>query len=210
MKQFFQDQGRPFWHGPHASLRTDAYVLLAALLLDKPSEAAINLVQNMRWSIDLPERVQEALVDLHHAGSRFPIAAISKEFDRIFVGLGCGELVPYASWYREKMIQSAPLAAIRSDLARLGIVRQSDSFEPEDHAGALCEIMALLSLPENGIADQDQADFFNRHVDSWMPDFFRDLQRVGKKGFYQCVGDFGCRLLESEMDYLQVLQQENV
>ena len=88
---------------------------------------------------------------------------IAEEFQRLFVGLGSGELVPYASWYLEKMIQSAPLAAIRADLGRLGIVRQSTCFEPEDHAGVLCEIMALLSVPENDIAEEEQAAFFRSH-----------------------------------------------
>ena len=54
-------------------------------------------------------------------------------------------MVPYASWYRERMIQSSPLASLRGDLMRLGIVRQPDSYESEDHAGAICEAMALLT-----------------------------------------------------------------
>jgi TorA maturation chaperone TorD len=208
MKQSIEDG--PSWCGPHAGLRTDGYVLLAALLLDKPSEAAITLVQNMSWSADLPDGMREALAALQYAGSNSPLSAISEDFDRLFVGMGCGELIPYASWYREKMIQSAPLAAIRSDLARLGIVRQSDCFEPEDHAGALCEIMALLSLAENEIAAREQAAFFHQHIACWMPILFKDLQRAGKKGFYSCVGDFGCCFLKGESGYLQALLQEDV
>ena len=71
MKQFIEDRVDLSGMAPHAGLRTDGYVLLAALLLDKPSEAAITLVQNMSWSDDLPESMQEALADLNHAGSRF-------------------------------------------------------------------------------------------------------------------------------------------
>lgn len=203
-------EGGHSWHAPHASLRTDGYVLLAALLLDKPTEAAITLVQNMSWSAELPDGMREALAALQYAGSNYPFSTISADFNRLFVGLGCGELIPYASWYREKMIQSAPLAAIRSDLLRLGIVRQSDCFEPEDHAGALCEIMALLSLAENEIAEGEQAAFFHQHIACWMPIFFKDLQRAGKKGFYRSVGDFGCCFLEGESGYLQALMQEDV
>jgi TorA maturation chaperone TorD len=121
------------------------------------------------------------------------------------VGLGQGELLPYGSWYLEKMIQSTPLAAIRSDLIRLGIVRQIDSFEPEDHAGALCEIMALLSYPGNEIPDYEQAAFFNQHLSSWVPQFFNDLQNVKKSKFYRAVGEFGCCFIEGEIEYLQYL-----
>ncbi len=72
--------------------------------------------------------------------------------------MGCGEMVPYASWYRDRMIQSSPLASLRADLMRLGIVRQPDSYESEDHAGALCETMALLSREANAVPHATQAD----------------------------------------------------
>ena len=97
---------------------------------------------------------------LRQAACEIPPTGLEEEFNRLFVGLGSGEMVPYASWYREKMIQSSPLASLRADLMSLGIVRQADSYESEDHAGALCEIMAILSREPNGIPHAEQAGFF--------------------------------------------------
>jgi len=203
MKQVIDRRSRPAWHSPHAEIRTDAYVLLAALLNDTPSGDLIDIIQNLRWNEDLPEKTREALTGIHQACGTCPIDSIAREFHLLFVGLGSGEMIPYGSWYREKMIQSAPLAALRSDLARLGIVKQTDSFESEDHAGALCEIMALLSNPKNGIPDNEQAAFFENHIASWMPRFFKDLQAAENAEFYQSVGKFGHCFLEGEGEYLQ-------
>lgn len=205
MKQSAVVQNQTKWYAPHAYIRTDSYVLLAALLTDTPSENVIELVQNLGWDEDLPEKMNQALATLNHAGTTYSLNTIAEEYHRLFVGLGRGELLPYGSWYLEKTIQSTPLAAIRNDLVRLGIVRQNDSFEPEDHAGALCEIMALLSYPGNEISDHEQAAFFNQHLNTWIPQFFMDLQDVKKSEFYRAVGEFGCCFIEGEIEYLQYL-----
>lgn len=204
MKQQAADcPDRQAWYTPHAHIRTDAYVLLATLLNVAPTEELLDIVRDLRWNDDLPETMQEALAGMNKASNTCPQESIADEFQRLFVGLGSGEIIPYGSWYREKMIQSAPLAAIRADLIRLGIVRKSDTFESEDHAGALCEIMALLSNPENEIPENEQAAFFENHITSWMPEFFNDLQAVKNTEFYRTVGRFGHCFLEGENEYLQ-------
>lgn len=196
----------PAWFRPHANIRTDAYVLLAALLNDTPSEKLIAIVRDLHWDENLPERMREALSAVNQACCTCPADRIAEEFQRLFVGLGSGEMIPYGSWYQEKMIQSAPLAAIRSDLGRLGIIRRPDTFESEDHAGALCEIMALLSNPDNAIPVNEQAAFFEHHIVSWMPKFFKDMQMVKNTEFYHTVGELGHCFLTGEHEYLHTLQ----
>lgn len=203
MKGTAQNIHRPAWHEPHARIRTDAYVLLAALLMAAPSENLIEIIRNLRWDDDVQENLRLALCSINRASSACPRESITAEFRRLFVGLGSGEMVPYGSWYREKKIQSKPLAAIRTDIGRLGIVRKSGACESEDHAGALCEIMALLSDPENGIPDTEQAAFFENHIIPWMLDFFKDLQLVENTQFYRTVGDFGHCFLDGEREYLR-------
>jgi len=198
-----ETSGRPAWHEPHAKIRTDAYILLAALLNDMPTRDLIAIVQNLQWDDGIPEKLQQTLAKINNASNTCTLDSIAGEFQRLFVGLGSGELVPYGSWYRENMIQSATLAAIRADISRLGIVRRTDTFESEDHAGALCEIMALLSNPENGVSDREQASFFADHVAPWLPIFFMDMQKVDNAEFYRTVGEFGGCFLDSEAEYLQ-------
>ncbi len=203
MKKASAGLNPPAWFTPYAEIRTDSYVLLAALLNASPSPELLELLRNLHWNKNIPQKLQATLADLTRAGSSCPAPVISHEFSRLFVGLGQGELVPYSSWYQEKMIQSRQLAAIRSDLRKLDIVRQSSTGEPEDHAGALCEIMALITQGENDITYQEQVHFFDRHIFSWMQDFFRDLQSVQNALFYPAVGRFGSCFLEAEREYLQ-------
>jgi TorA maturation chaperone TorD len=193
----------PAWYRPYAKIRTDCYVLLAALMNRPPSPELLELLRNLRWNKDIPQRMQETLTDLIKTCTDSPTTVINDEFNRLFVGLGQGELIPYGSWYLEKMIQSRPLAAIRSDLRKLSIVRQSNTGEPEDHVGALCEIMALITQEQKDITSEEQAHFFDHHIFPWMQDFFSDLQSVQNALFYPAVGKFGSCFLAAEREYLQ-------
>jgi len=195
-------QSMAAWFMPYGAMRTDAYVLLGALLTNVPTDGVISMVRNLGWEEDLPFAIQSALAALRQAGELHSTETIALEYQRIFVGLGSGELVPYASWYLEKMIQSTPLVRIRQDLQRLGIARQAESGESEDHAGGLCEIMALLSRPGDGVPEQEQATFFFTHIGSWMERFFMDLQNVKNASFYPMVGGLGRCFLAAENEYL--------
>ncbi|HVO65701.1 MAG TPA: molecular chaperone TorD family protein [Syntrophales bacterium] len=189
--------------GPYASIRADVYVILASLLVGPPSEDHLNVLKRMEWDEDIPEKLHKALGALRRASREYQIAAVGDEYNKLFVGLGCGEVIPYASWYRERMIQSLPLASLRSDLFRVGIVKQADNHDSEDHAGALCEIMALISQKPNNESYEMQAVFFERHLASWMMAFFKDLVSAKNAGFYRVVGTLGCCFLESEKEYLK-------
>lgn len=192
----------PAWYTAYAKIRPDSYVMLAALLGRPPSAELLQLLEDLQWDGTVEARLSRALHGLREAGRRYSLAAVGEEFDHLFVGLGCGEMVPYASWYREKMIQSLPLAALRRDLDRLGITRQPDCHESEDHAGALCEIMAILCRQADNNTHAAQAQFFTRHLAPWMMRFFQDLQSAKSAGFYRAVGVFGNCFMETESEFL--------
>jgi TorA maturation chaperone TorD len=198
-----KDKATPGWFATHAEMRADSYVILASLLTQQPSESLLDTLQNLRWNEAIPEKVKTALEALRDAAHDFTLGAVEDEFSKLFVGLGRGEIVPYASWYRERRIQSSPLVSLRSDLIRLGIVRKAESHEQEDHAGALCEIMALISQESYRIPLAMQAGFFADHLGSWMAAFFDDLQKAKSAGFYRSVGLFGSRFFQLEQEYLK-------
>ena len=203
MEAVINNIAAPAWLNFYATVRSDSYVMLASLLVQPPSEDLLNILQSLQWDEDLPEKVDEALAALRQASRDYSLAAIQDEFNKLFVGLGSGEIVPYASWYRERAIQSFPLAALRTDLIRLSILRQSESHESEDHAGALCEIMALIAQNLNDVPYATQAGFFQQHIASWMMAFFSDLRLAKSARFYRVVGLFGSRFLEAENEYLK-------
>ncbi|MGA3208985.1 MAG: molecular chaperone TorD family protein [Syntrophales bacterium] len=193
----------PSWLNQYARIRTDIYVMLAALLVSPPSEEHLNVLRHLEWDEDISEKMHKALEALRSSSHGYQPAILGDEYNKLFVGLGCGEVIPYASWYRERMIQSLPLASLRSDLFRLGIVRQEDNHDSEDHAGALCEIMAIISDKSNDVPYDAQAGFFEKHIASWMPILFKDMQSAKSARFYRVVGSLGSYFLESEKEYLK-------
>jgi TorA maturation chaperone TorD len=199
-----QKMDAPEWFTTYADMRSDTYVMLAALLGLPPSEDLLGVLQNLEWPQATPEPLSNALEALRQAGQNTSLGAMKDEFNRLFIGLGTGEMVPYASWYKEKKIQSLPLASLRSSLLELGILRQAGSHESEDHAGALCEIMALISRQSNPIPLPVQANFFQRHIASWIIAFFEDLRLVKDASFYSVVGLFGSRFMELEHKYMNL------
>lgn len=193
----------PVWFSSYENIRADSYAMLASLLVQPPSEDLRNILQSLQWDDAIPARLDRALIKLRQASHDYPPAVLEVEFNRLFVGMGSGEVVPYASWYKERRIQSKPLASLRSDLIRLGIVRQAECHESEDHAGALCEIMAIISDKSNDVPYDTQARFFEQHIALWMMPFFKDLQSAKSAKFYRVVGSLGGRFLECEREYLK-------
>ena len=86
-----------------------------------------------------------AHIELAAAAAATDDRAVSKEFFDLFIGLGRGELLPYASYYLTGFLHERPLARVRDDLDALGIERAGTSREPEDHIAILLEVMAGLA-----------------------------------------------------------------
>ena len=171
--------------------RGNVYALLGHLLAGPPDTATLQMLREIT-----PEPGDESLFAaswqmLAVAAKRAAPAALQDEYDALFIGVGRGEVVPYGSWYLTGFLMEQPLAQLRGDLRTLGIERQAGVHEPEDHAAALCDTMALLITGENPATLEQQHDFFERHLQTWLPKFFRDLQQAPSARFYRAVGQLG-------------------
>lgn len=140
---------------------------------------------------------------LADAAESADLQALDDEFHDLFIGLGRGEVVPYASWYRTGFLMDRPLVALRRDLALLGFERDESVSEPEDHAAALAEVMGMLVDPAEGQDPSTQRLFLAEHIDSWMPHFFADLQKASSADFYRTVGRLGTAFLDFERGWLE-------
>ena len=184
------------------AVRANTYGLLGALLATPPRQELFDLLA----SIDPPstDGLGAAWSVLKRAAECAEVEAVDDEYHDLFVGVGRGELIPYGSWYLTGFVMDKPLAVLRSDLAALGFERQDEVKEPEDHAAALLETMALVAAsPAHGIDVQRR--FFDRHVATWMRTFFADLQSADSARFYRAVGQFGDRFMAFEMQYHSIV-----
>lgn len=147
----------------------------------------------------------QAFAALAAAARRGTAAAVAQEYFALFIGVGRGELLPYASYYLTGFLHERPLAELRGTLAGLGIARVAGVVEPEDHLGFCCEVMAgLLDGRFAGGAE----DFFARHLAPWAGRCFADMAGAGAgagtgagagaAGFYRAVGALGRTAIEIE------------
>ena len=170
--------------------RAGTYRLLALLLGDTPGEEALDIVASLPSS-DTP--IGHKIGELSARAESITPAAVAREYHNLFVGLGQGELIPYGSYYLSGFLHEKPLARLRTDLRKLGIERDSQVSEPEDGIASICEIMSGLIAGDFGIPANlsVQKDFFTKHLGSWGPQFFVDLESAETADFYRPVGALG-------------------
>lgn len=182
-----------------ASVRADLYRLLGRLLAAAPDETLFRILRGLARQ-DESTPVGQAVVALAEAAHMADAETTAADYQLLFVGVGRGVLVPYASWYLTGFIGERPLARLREDMRKLGILRAAGNPEPEDHIAALCEMMSgLLSGAFGNADDHDQnAAFFDTHLRPWAPHFFGDLASNRRSPFYAAVGGLGCSFLEAE------------
>jgi TorA maturation chaperone TorD len=178
------------------ALRGCVYRLLARFLATPPDETALAVARGLRGDDSACGRAMDTLARL--AQTTTPLEA-SDEYHALFIGLGRGELVPYASYYLTGFLNDRPLAALRGELAALGLARAGASREPEDHIASLCEVMARLIEGEHGPDGLTaQQGFFDRHLLPWAPRFFGDLERARASRLYAPIGTIGRLFMEIE------------
>jgi TorA maturation chaperone TorD len=177
--------------------RAQEYALLAALLSSAPSTALLEQIAQLNGDATPLGRAHAALAD---AASIAVAKEIEREYFDLFVGLGRGQLLPYASYYLTGFLNERPLSRLRDDLAALGIERVENNFEPEDHAATLCEIMAGLAAARFPASPDVQRAFFEKHVSRWMGRLFADMEKAENAKFYRSVGTLGRVLLEIETE----------
>lgn len=180
-------------------LRADLYDFLAALLVRPPAEDLLKKCRALEGD-DTP--LGEAIGALSAVARVHNVVGVEREFNRLFIGVGRGELLPFASVYMTGFLNEKPLAALRNDMIRFGVERSPDVFEPEDNIGSLCEIMAGLITGRFGapLSIQGQYDFFSRHIGPWAEHFFTDLEGAQTSVFYAPVGTIGRMFMEIEKD----------
>ena len=178
-------------------LRARLYRFLARALCREPDQSMLDGMSLLEGD---ETDLGAAFGALGEIAARTGLDAARQEYFRLFIGMGRGELVPYGSYYLTGFLNEKPLARLRSDMSDLSIERADDVREPEDHAGALMEMMA--GLIEGDFGDEQplavQKDFFAKHVGSWMPHFFGDLECAKTACLYGPVGRIGRLFMEIE------------
>lgn len=167
------------------TLRSDIYLLLSALYRQSPSSEVLAFLAGLEPESAASD-MQKAWLALIEAARNANEETLVDEYQELFIGIGRGEVIPFASWHRTGSLMEKPLAEIRLDLELLGLEREAEVKEPEDHIAALCEVMAMLTQEEEGL----QQAFFNKHIAPWFSLFTEQILRAQHAAFYLPVAQF--------------------
>lgn len=180
-------------------LRADLYNFLGLLLAGPPDEMLLAQTASLSGD-DSP--LGQAVATLAKMAKVSKPKAVESEYNRLFIGLGRGELLPYASYYLTGFLNEKPLAALRQDMSRLGLARADNVFEPEDNIASLMEMMGAMIVGRFGAATdlKEQKAFFNRHIAPFAGHFFADLEAAKNSVFYAPVGTVGRAFLDIETE----------
>jgi TorA maturation chaperone TorD len=184
---------------PEDRLRADLYDFLAALLARPP---ALDLLDQTAGLTGDDSPMGTAIKALARVAAQTTPTVAEREFNALFIGVGRGELLPYASFYLTGFLNEKPLAILRRDMAALHVTRAPNVFEPEDNIASLLEIMAGMIAGRFGdpVPLDRQVTFFNRHIAPWAGHFFTDLTAAKNGVFYAGVGAVGELFMEIERD----------
>jgi len=151
--------------------RAELYGLLAGLWLAPPDAA---LLQQFRVAVtDAPQRgghLEAPWSDLVAAMRASTVEAAAAEHGALFHGVGRPEVMAYASFYLSGFLNEKPLAVLRDDLAALGLTRDANSLETEDHIAFVLEVMRwLIAGDDLAVCNlEQQRRFFRAHLQPWV------------------------------------------
>ena len=190
-------------------LRAELYNLFAHLLFKSPSQQTLEIISQLKTDQRTP--LGKALtVLINEARSAEPVT-LSENYEVLFIGIGRGRLIPFASYYLTGFLNEKPLAALRASLKLHGLERRNNHRLPEDHAASILEVMSKLitGIDCEPLRLGGQKSFFLNHIHSWMPHFFKDLGNDPKAtSFYRAVGQLGKLFMEIEAAAFELVKQD--
>ena len=173
--------------------RAEVYGLLAALFYAPPSA---ELYSKLRVAVTeapaagaLLEAPWRELVGIARACS---LADAGLEYSALFGGVGKPDIYLFGSHYLSGFLNEKPLAALRGDLAALGLARDEAMLDTEDHAAYACEVMRYLIAGDDvEVANLTrQREFFTRHVQPWFPRMCEAVAQHPKARLYRTLATF--------------------
>lgn len=191
---------------PEDRMRADLYNFLGMILARPADQLSLDMVAGLEGN---DTDIGQAITSLTRVARVVAPKTVEREFNQLFIGLGRGELLPYASYYMTGFLNEKPLATLRRDMAAHGLSRAENVYEPEDNIASLMEMMAALIVGRFGTPAtlEDQKTFFNRHIAPWAGHFFSDLEAAKTSVFFAPVGQMGRLFMEIEAEGFRMIAE---
>lgn len=173
--------------------RSYIYALLSALLASPADASLVGVINRCNIQSDSWENLKTHFQNTD-------LAVLDDEYHRLFIGVSTGELLPYKSHYVAGCLMGKPLSELREDIQALGLSVQEQQKNPEDHIAGIFEIMRLV-IDDLMLSFEQQKQFFDKHILTWVDDFFNDLINIKDAHSYPLVAYFGQWFIQVEKYY---------
>jgi len=160
--------------------RAELYGFLSQLFYAPPSQQVLDLISDS--DVEGEGALAHAWRSLQRASGKTDADRVRDEYQALFAGAGKPDVMLYGSYYSPDFLTEKPLAALRSDLAKLGMERVDEMPESEDHFSALCDAMRML---HGNIATQKS--FFGAHIQPWAVQMFDAVEAHPAAAYYRAV-----------------------
>jgi len=185
---------------PEEAARANLYALLARLFYAPPDAQLLKAIANETMAGELAAPWK----DLAQAAKEADPEALREEFETVFIGTGKAPVTLYTTAYVIRYSNEVPLAALRGELAELGLARRAEAREPEDHFAALCDTMRHLVARQKANLDE-QRRFFNRWIGPTVEPLCSAIERSDKTSFYKPVARFAKTFFALEQSAFEML-----
>lgn len=170
--------------------RAEMYGLLASLFYQPPGDEL--LAQLQAAVTEAPQQggfLEEPWRDLVAQARAMTATQIAQEYNALFGGVGKPEVYLYGSHYLSGFLNEKPLVQLRDDLAALGLARDANMPETEDHVAYLMEVMRYLIAGDDVSVCNltQQSGFFSRHLQPWVSRLCQALADHPRAVFYARV-----------------------
>ena len=173
--------------------RAEIYGVLSALFYAAPTPA---LLESLRLAVtEAPAAgalLEASWTELVATARAMSVQEVGEEYDALFGGVGKPEIYLFGSHYLSGFLNEKPLAALRTELAELGLTRGDAMAETEDHYAYLCEVMRYLIAGDDvAVANLTrQREFFTHHLLPWAQQMCETVSAHPKARFYKSLAGF--------------------
>ena len=172
---------------PEDVARGELYAFLGRIFCAGPDAALLNSLagSSVRYGGDATA-LGRAWAALAAAADSASVEEFAIEHAQLFVGTGQAPVSIYASHYLLASSKEHTLVGLRDALPELGLARLPSVTQPEDHLGALLEVMRHLVRRGDGEgALAVQRTFFNRYLGPVYARFCDVVEAYPEARFYR-------------------------
>jgi TorA maturation chaperone TorD len=189
--------------------RAELYGLLARLWFAAPDEP---LLAQFRVAVtQAPEQggfLEAPWERLVAAMRACTVATAQAEHDALFGGVGKPEVFLYGSHYLAGFLNEKPLAQLRTDLAALGLTRDEQLGETEDHIAYGFELMRYLIAGDDvAVCNlEQQRRFFRSHLQPWVAQLCTAVAAQPRAVAYRALANLTAAFMQVETQAFDMVE----